>query len=65
MWIDISRGGRGSYDFARSLIAQTRVAVAPGAAFGPGSDGWIRISLANSQEAIETGCTRIADFLNR
>ncbi len=65
MWIDISRGGRGSYDFARSLIAQTRVAVAPGAAFGPGSDGWIRISLANSLEAIETGCLRIADFLGR
>lgn len=65
MWVDISRGGRPSYDFARSLIAETRVAVAPGAAFGPGGDRWIRISLANSLEVLEAGCTRIADFLNR
>jgi aspartate/methionine/tyrosine aminotransferase len=65
MWIDISAGGRPSYDFARSLITETRVAVAPGATFGPGSDGWIRISLANSVETIAAGCERIADFLGR
>jgi aspartate aminotransferase len=65
MWIDIAESGRGSDDFARSLIAEARVAVAPGATFGPGSDRWIRISLANSLEVIEAGCRRIADFLGR
>jgi aspartate aminotransferase len=65
MWIDISNSGRTSYDFARALISETRVAVAPGATFGPGSDGWIRISLANSVDTIATGCERIADFLGR
>ncbi len=65
MWIDISGSGRTSYDFARSLINENRVAVAPGATFGPGSDGWIRISLANSVETIATGCRRIAGFLGR
>ncbi len=65
MWIDISGSGRGSFDFARSLITETRVAVAPGATFGPGSDGWIRISLANSLETIVAGCERIAEFLGR
>ncbi|MGH2390367.1 MAG: aminotransferase class I/II-fold pyridoxal phosphate-dependent enzyme, partial [Chloroflexota bacterium] len=65
MWIDIAESGRSSDDFARSLITEARVAVAPGATFGPGSDRWIRISLANSLEVIEAGCTRIADFLGR
>jgi aspartate aminotransferase len=65
MWIDISGSDRTSHDFVRSLIKETRVAVAPGATFGPGSDGWIRISLANAVETIATGCKRIADFLGR
>jgi aspartate/methionine/tyrosine aminotransferase len=47
------------------LITEKRVAVAPGATFGPASDGWIRLSLANSVETIAAGCERIADFLGR
>ena len=35
MLIDIAQSGLGSYDFARTLIKETRVAVAPGQRLAP------------------------------
>lgn len=41
-WVDISGSGVGAREFALALLAQERVAVAPGTAFGRGGAGFVR-----------------------
>ena len=50
--------------FARRLLEEARVAVTPGAAFGPGAEGYLRFSYASSVERIEEGLRRIQRFLS-
>lgn len=50
-----------SGEFARRLLEEKFVALTPGAAFG--TDGYIRLSYANSLEAIQEGVRRIRDFV--
>jgi aminotransferase len=45
---------------AEDLLTEYRVAVAHGAGFGPSGTGWIRLSLAVSDEALELGLERLA-----
>jgi aminotransferase len=49
---------------AERLLAEHRVAVAPGDGFGPSGTGWVRISLAVSDEAIELGAERLKAALS-
>ena len=51
--------------FARTLLEEANVAVTPGAAFGPGAEGYLRFSYASSIERIEEGLRRIERFLSR
>ena len=44
---------------AERLLAEERVAVAPGEGFGPSGAGWARLSLAVSDETIELGADRL------
>ncbi|HEV2591774.1 MAG TPA: aminotransferase class I/II-fold pyridoxal phosphate-dependent enzyme [Gaiellaceae bacterium] len=46
---------------AERLLAEHRVAVAPGEGFGPSGAGWARISLAVSDEMIELGAARLRE----
>ena len=41
------------------LLAETRVAVAPGQGFGPQGAGWARISLATPDERLDAGLERL------
>ncbi len=41
------------------LLAETRVAVAPGEGFGPHGAGWARISLATPDERLDAGLARL------
>jgi L-glutamine---4-(methylsulfanyl)-2-oxobutanoate aminotransferase len=41
------------------LLAETRVAVAPGVGFGPRGAGWARISLATPDEHLDAGLARL------
>ncbi|HEV8141335.1 MAG TPA: pyridoxal phosphate-dependent aminotransferase [Methylomirabilota bacterium] len=50
--------------FARTLLEEANVAVTPGAAFGPGAEGYLRFSYASSIERIEEGLRRIERFLS-
>jgi aspartate/methionine/tyrosine aminotransferase len=45
---------------AARLLAEHRVAVAPGEGFGASGAGWARLSLAVTDEAIERGAERLA-----
>jgi len=52
-----------SFDFARSLLEETRVAVAPGSAFGRGGEGAIRICCAADESVLEPAMERLAKFI--
>jgi aminotransferase len=45
------------------LLAEHRVALAPGEGFGPSGMGWARVSLAVSDETLEAGIERLAPAL--
>ena len=57
--------GAGSLAFAKELLAEARVAVSPGAGFGPGGEGWVRISLVENEQRIRQACRNIRQFLDR
>jgi aminotransferase len=45
---------------AERLLTEYRVAVAPGAGFGPSGEGWARLSLAVPDAVLELGAERLA-----
>src|SRR5215218_4030061 len=59
LWVDITRSGRDSRDFAFSLIAERGVAVAPGTAFGQAGEGFVRLSMAAETDALLEGARRL------
>ncbi|MFD4675474.1 aminotransferase class I/II-fold pyridoxal phosphate-dependent enzyme [Lentzea sp. NPDC058450] len=63
-WVDIRNSSPGAArDFALGLLAEHRVAVAPGTAFGLSGEGYVRLSLAASPEHLTEGVQRLAAFL--
>ena len=61
LWVDVRNAGAGSQELALNLLQHRRIAVAAGTAFGVEGEGWVRISLANTEEAICTGVSALAD----
>ncbi len=49
--------------FAIRLLEEKRVGLAPGAAFGPGGEGYLRLCFAATEETLSESLDRIADFL--
>ncbi len=62
-FLDISRKGLSSDDFATTLLKEFRVAVNPGVSFGGNWDDHIRISLSGDQKDFEIGVSRMAKFI--
>lgn len=56
--------GTDSLGLAREILEATGVAVAPGADFGPGGEGFLRFSYCNSAENIEIALTRVGQYLS-
>ena len=52
-----------SMQFTFDLLEKAGVGVAPGVDFGPGGEGYIRFSYANSIEKIEEGMRRLEKYL--
>jgi aspartate/methionine/tyrosine aminotransferase len=63
VWADVRASGMTSRDFAFTLLRERGVAVAPGTAFGPGGEGFVRISLATEPNALYEGIDRIVAAL--
>lgn len=61
--IDISKTGLSSNEFADVLLETEKVAVAPGATFGPSADKYIRIALTAETKLLEEGIKRIKKIL--
>ena len=62
LWPQIM-GVADSFAFALKLLKQTRVAVAPGVAFGNGGEGAVRICFAADESILKEAMERIGDFL--
>ncbi|MDZ7799897.1 MAG: aminotransferase class I/II-fold pyridoxal phosphate-dependent enzyme [Trueperaceae bacterium] len=53
-----------SYAFAARLVRQTGVAVAPGRAFGPSGEGWIRLALVREPGVLRAAARQVATHLD-
>jgi aspartate/methionine/tyrosine aminotransferase len=64
--VDLSKTGMGSRQLALDLLSETRVACAPGDTFGYVlGGGYVRISLASSDDDVREGCERIVAFRDK
>ncbi len=61
----VARTGLDEHEFAERLLAEERVAVIPGSAFGRGGEGHVRCAYAASLENIEKALERMARFVRR
>lgn len=61
----IKKTGMSSQEFCKALLDDQKVAVIPGDAFGQCGDGYIRVSYAYSQEAIQICLDKIRTFLKK
>ena len=55
--------GRTSQGFAEELLEEAGVVVAPGAGYGPGGEGFVRISLTVSDARLAEATGRIRERL--
>jgi aspartate/methionine/tyrosine aminotransferase len=62
VWVRVPGGG-GSVAFAERLLEGAAVVVGPGAAYGPTSDGYVRLSLTVSEARIGEAIERIGRVL--
>jgi aspartate/methionine/tyrosine aminotransferase len=62
---DVGRATDDTYGFARGLVTDDRVAVAPGGTFGPAGAGLVRLSLASSTHVIQDGIRQLAAAVDR
>ena len=53
-------GSADSMTYARRLVRETGVALAPGVAFGPEGEGWLRWCYASSEALLSEGVDRLA-----
>lgn len=61
----IKEYGMSSDEFAEALLAEEKLAVVPGTAFGGCGEGFIRISYAYSIEDLKNALERLERFINR
>lgn len=52
-----------SVTLAKALITEAGVGLAPGAAFGAGGEGHLRLCFAQSEDRLRTACTQVAQVL--
>jgi aspartate/methionine/tyrosine aminotransferase len=54
-----------SLDFAKRLVAEVGLGLAPGAAFGPEGEGCLRWCFAAQRRLVDDGAARLARFLGQ
>jgi len=58
-------GAHDSFAFCKQLVVRAKLGLAPGAAFGPEGEGFVRWCFAASEERLTEGVARLADALER
>jgi aspartate/methionine/tyrosine aminotransferase len=62
-FVDVSGAGQTSEDIAWGALRGQKVVTIPGTVFGPGGEGYLRLSFAASAAEIEEGVARLARYL--
>lgn len=65
LYFNIEDTGMGAEEFVYGLLAQEKLALAPGTAFGQGQESYIRLSFASTEEILETAVERIRKFVHQ
>ncbi len=66
MYVFFRMAGQGdSIALAKRLVAEAGLGLAPGAAFGPEGEGWLRWCHAVTESRLQDGLARLAGFLGR
>jgi aminotransferase len=55
--------GQDDMQFALDLAFKEKVGITPGSAFGPGGEGYVRLSYASSDENLHEAMKRMKKFL--
>ncbi len=63
VFVDASHISNDSYKLAFDILENAHVGVTPGIDFGPGGEGYLRFSYANSIENIAEGLSRVEKYL--
>jgi len=63
VFVDASHLNSDSYELAFEILEKALVGVTPGIDFGPGGEGYLRFSYANSLENIKEGLDRLEKFI--
>ena len=61
IFINCKKLGKTSAELAQYLLENAKIAMVPGDVFGPGGEGYLRMSFANSYENIVEGCRRLKE----
>jgi LL-diaminopimelate aminotransferase len=64
VWAELPEGFSESIKFCEEILYKTGVSITPGVAFGEYGEGYVRISLCNSQDKIEEAFTRMGKYLS-
>ena len=64
VFVNASHLSNDSYKLAFDILEKVHVGVTPGIDFGPGGEGFLRFSYANSLENIKEGLDRLEKYLN-
>ena len=52
-------------ELAAYFLEEAKIALVPGNVFGPGGEGYLRMSFANSYENVEEGCRRLKEAVGK
>lgn len=63
--LDVRALGRPSNDIRRALLHDHGVAVVHGSAYGPGGEGWLRVSFGSGGPALAEGLERLGEGLRQ
>jgi aspartate/methionine/tyrosine aminotransferase len=58
-------GVTNGYDMAREILKETGVGLAPGSAFGPGCEEYLRLCFAVDHRLIKQAAERLVDFIGK
>lgn len=65
VWVDVREYGMPSLEFCKQLLAEEKVALAPGETFGENGEGFVRISICRTHQEVEEGVKRLVRFARR
>ena len=65
IFINVKSLGKSSAEICEYLLLDSQIALVPGSVFGPGGEGYIRMSYASSYANIVEGCARLKRAVER